>query len=196
MKPLPSTVYNSFVNIFYNKRFLRAILKEVRPVQGMRILDVPCGTGILMHCCKPSFYVGADIDGNRVADAKCRYPRDKFVVSDATNLTFKNGKFDRILASGLFHHVDDAISLNILSEFRRVLATDGEIIVIEAIWPRNRLNLIGLVTRRLDQGKFVRHAAAYEKLFRQFFNIRKSFYFSNLGLEYLFSILVPVGGQD
>lgn len=190
MKPLPASVYNSIVNIFYNKRFLKFIQEEVQPMQGLRILDVPCGTGILMNCCKPSSYVGADIDVNRVVDAGRRNTRENFIVSDASSLAFKNEKFDRILVSGLFHHVNDPISLEILSEFKRVLSPNGKLIVFEAIWPRNRFNLIGLVGRKLDQGKFVRHAEEYERLFEQYFKIQKSVCFSNLGFEYLFSRLV------
>ncbi len=194
MNPLPAKFYNSLVNIFYNKRFLKAIQIEVGPTRGKRILDVPCGTGILMHCCKPSSYVGADVDTNRVFDAGCRYPGEAFVVSDASALSFAEDKFDLILSSGLFHHVDDKISAAILSEFRRVLSPGGKIIVIEAIWPRDKLNVIGYVGRKLDQGKFVRHAVEYEKLFRQFFKIHKNYYFLNLGFEYLFATLVPNGG--
>ena len=195
MNPLPATFYNHLVNITYTKRFLKAIQTEVGPTRGMRILDVPCGTGILMHCCKPSIYVGADIDANRVFDAECRYPEEAFVVSDASALSFAEGNFDLILAAGLFHHVDDKVSAAILSEFRRVLAPGGKIVVIEAIWPRNKFNVIGYVGRKLDQGKFVRHAAAYETLFRQFFKIRKNYHFLNLGFEYLFATLVSDGGM-
>lgn len=195
MNPLPATFYNSLVNIFYNKRFLKAIQTEVGPTRGIRILDVPCGTGILMHCCKPSTYVGADIDTSRVFDAGCRYPGEVFVVSDASALSFAQDQFDLILASGLFHHVDDKILAAILSEFRRVLSPGGKIVVIEAIWPRNKFNVIGYVGRKLDQGKFVRHAAAYEKMFAQFFKIHKKYYFLNLGFEYLFATLVTDGGM-
>ena len=195
MNPLPASFYNSLVNIFYNKRFLKAIQTEVGPTRGMRILDVPCGTGILMHCCKPSSYVGADIDTNRVFDAGFRYPGEAFVVSDASALSFAENQFDLILASGLFHHVDDKISSAILSEFRRVLSPGGKIVVIEAIWPRNKFNVIGYVGRKMDQGKFVRNAPAYEKLFRQFFKIHKKYYFLNLGFEYLFATLIPDGGM-
>ncbi len=194
MNPLPASFYNTLVNVFYNKRFLEAIQAEVGPTREMRILDVPCGTGILMHCCKPSSYVGADIDAKRVVDAGVRFPEEAFVVSDAAALSFTKDKFDLILASGLFHHVDDKVSTAILSEFRRVLSPVGKIVVIEAIWPQNRFNIIGYVGRKLDQGKFVRHAAAYEKLFREFFKIQKKYYFLNLGFEYLFATLVPDGG--
>jgi ubiquinone/menaquinone biosynthesis C-methylase UbiE len=190
MKPLPASVYNSIVKVFYNKRFLKFIREELQPMRGLRILDVPCGTGILMNCCKPSSYVGADIDINRVADAGSRNIHEDFIVSDASNLAFNNGKFDRILASGLFHHVNDSTSLKILSEFKRVLSANGKLIVFEAIWPRNRFNLIGLVGRKLDQGKFVRHVEEYESLFKKYFKIQTSVCFSNLGFEYLFSRLV------
>jgi ubiquinone/menaquinone biosynthesis C-methylase UbiE len=190
MKPLSASVYNSIVNIFYNKRFLKFIQEELQPMQGLTILDVPCGTGILINCCKPSFYVGADIDINRVMDACRRNPHEDFIVSDASNLAFKNEKFDRILASGLFHHVNDSTSLKILSEFKRVLSVNGKLIVFEAIWPRNRFNLIGLVGRKLDQGKYVRNVDEYEHLFEQYFKIQKSVCFSNLGLEYLCARLI------
>lgn len=190
MKPLPAQVYNSFVSIFFNKRFLQRIQEEIQPMQGLKLLDAPCGTGSLMNCCKPCWYVGADIDESRVIDAGFRHPHERFIVSDASTLAFKDEKFDRILAAGLFHHVNDSISLKILSEFKRVLSPKGKLIVIEAIWPRNRFNLIGLVGRKMDQGNFVRHAEEYERLFAKHFKIQKSVYSSNMGLEYLLATLI------
>lgn len=190
MKPIPAPIYNSIVNVFYSKRILKYIQDELQPRQELKVLDIPCGTGLLVKCCKPSWYVGADIDARRVVEAKSRHPFERFVVSDASSLIFMNDQFDRILVSGLFHHVSDAISSKILSELKRVLKPNGKLIVVEAIWPKKWYNFIGFAARKMDQGKFVRYEYEYEVLFRQYFKIEKKYCFSKFKLDFFLTTLI------
>ena len=133
MKPISTPTFNLIANIYYSKRIWKYIHGAPSLMEGLSVLDAPCGNGSLIQCRKPSSYVGADIDIHRVMEAKRRNTLENFIISNASNLTFKNGKFDRILASGLFHHVDDLISHKILSEFSRVLASQRKLVVVEAI---------------------------------------------------------------
>ena len=102
----------------------------------------------------------------------------------------RDRSLDRILAAGLFHHVNDALAQRILDEFARVLKPDGRVVVFEAIWPRNRCNLFGAFMRRMDEGKHVRVPEAYDALFTRRFAIRSRSFPARLGLDYLLETLV------
>ena len=192
MKPLSAQTFDWVAKIFYNENFLDRIQQAINPIEGHKLLDAACGTGILKPCCSPAWYVGIDIDTKRVTEARNQYKTVDFISSDAGKLAFKKNSFDIILASGLFHHVNDQTAYNILSEFKRVLSADGRVIVIEAIWPQHRYNLLGVLGRKMDQGNFVRHSWEYESLFKQCFNVDKKFLFTNYCLEYLLAILVKI----
>ncbi|MDZ7832248.1 MAG: class I SAM-dependent methyltransferase [Desulfobacterales bacterium] len=192
MKPLSAQTFDLVAKIFYNEKFLNRIQQAINPMKGHRLLDAACGTGILKPCCSPAWYVGIDIDTKRVIEARNQYKTVDFTSSDAAKLAFKENSFDMILASGLFHHVNDQTAYNILAEFNRVLSADGKIIVIEAIWPQHWYNIFGALGRKLDQGNFVRYSWEYESLFKQCFNVDKKYLFTNYCLEYLLAILVKV----
>lgn len=194
MNALPVRLFEFIANLFYNNEVKSAIRNAVSPAQDLAILDAPCGTGTLTPLCLPSQYAGIDLDADRVASAKERYAGvGSFSVADAANLDFPDTSFDVILASGLFHHLDDATVLRVLAEFSRVLKPRGRFVVFEAIWPVNRLNVPGYVLRRMDKGKFVRHAAEYEVMFKQYFAISSGRPLNSLCLDYDLKVMVPHG---
>ncbi|HML55382.1 MAG TPA: class I SAM-dependent methyltransferase [Solidesulfovibrio magneticus] len=197
MGALPVRLFDLIANLFYNDEVKSAIKNAVSPSHDLAILDAPCGTGILTPLCLPSQYTGIDLDADRIASAKERYAGvGSFFVADAAKLDFPGASFDVILASGLFHHLDDVTVLRVLAEFSRVLKPRGRLVVFEAIWPLNRLNVLGYVMRRMDKGKFVRHAAEFENMFKQYFTISSGRPLNSLCLDYDLKVMVPHGEED
>lgn len=70
MRPLPGSIFHIIVNNFYNKELKEFIKKEIMPSKGIRLLDVPCGKGILGEQCRSSDYIGVDIEKQKTIDAK------------------------------------------------------------------------------------------------------------------------------
>jgi SAM-dependent methyltransferase len=191
MTALPTTLFTALASLYYSPEILALIRSQIAPGQALALLDVPCGTGTLTDICLPCAYIGIDIDPVRVEAAKAaRGTVGEFRVGDAADLDFPDNSLDRILAAGLFHHVDDETARRIFAEFARTLKPQGHLVVFEAIWPRNRLNIFGIIMRRLDEGKHVRVPEAYQALFTRHFDTRFTAYPSRLGLDYLLQTLV------
>jgi SAM-dependent methyltransferase len=191
MRFLPVSLFSKLASCFYDEILTGEMQRVLDPAVGLKLLDAPCGTGILRDICKPAEYHGVDLDEPRVRAARARdLERDlKLVVGDISRLGFRSASFDRILASGLLHHVGDSTALQILDEFARVLKPEGRLVVLDAIWPYHWYNLVGLVARALDEGRFVRRPETYLAFFAGRFDIVSITYPSRLGLEYILALL-------
>ncbi len=189
MALLPPVLFNRLAGLFYSKNIKELIRSQIDARPGMRILDMPCGTAVLRSICEPCEYVGVDIDEERVTQAQAAGDAGEFLVADAGDLPVPAQSFDRILISGLFHHVNDDGMRRILAECARVLKKEGHLIIFEAIWPVCRCNLAGWLMRKMDEGKFVRQPREYAVLFSEYFNIASEQFPARLGLDYLLSVL-------
>lgn len=100
--------------------------------EGMRVLEIGCGTGELTKVLqnKNSSIVAIDVSPEllEIAKRKVKSNRVTFLLQDASNLGFAKNLFDTIIGSSVLHHleVDKA-----LEEFYRVLKSGGTIILTE-----------------------------------------------------------------
>jgi ubiquinone/menaquinone biosynthesis C-methylase UbiE len=189
MRPLNKTIFSKIVAFYYSQEFLDRIRVAIAPIPEIKLLDAPCGTGALYNICMPCSYYGIDIDEDRVAYCIQHFSAGRFYVANASKTNFPNAFFDIILAAGLFHHVDDQLAHEILEEFSRVLKISGRIIVVDAIWPRNRFNVVGWIGRKMDQGDFVRHPKEYFDIFNKHFEITNNAFHMRLGFDYIITEL-------
>jgi len=105
---------------------------------GKRTLDYCCGLGdvSLVLAKQGADVYGIDISSESIKTARNRLAEagysdvEKFNVMDAEHLEFEDNFFDRIICTGVLHHLD----LNrAYFELARVLKPDGEIICVEAL---------------------------------------------------------------
>lgn len=92
---------------FYEEeiKYLRFLVPE-----GLRVLDLGCGTGHLLAALKPAVGVGIDFSPRMVANAQRKYPNLRFVVGDvesAATLDQLEGPFDIILLSDTIGSLED-----------------------------------------------------------------------------------------
>ena len=97
--------------------------------KGMSILDVGCSTGTF-ELNDPKNIVGLDIDKDAIEIAQkdglnCRY----FDVG-SNKLPFKNNTFDAVYCRSVFAHIKN--HLNLLREMKRILKSNGKIIIYTA----------------------------------------------------------------
>ncbi|HLX96848.1 MAG TPA: class I SAM-dependent methyltransferase [Verrucomicrobiae bacterium] len=145
--------------------FLGELKRENFFVPGKSYLDVGCGTGFLRDYLENEDYTGLDLNPRYIAAAR-RKRGDCFQAGSALELTFLQRKFDRIIGVGLMHHLDDQQARAALVQFCLRLKADGEIFIIDALWPQNK-NVVGRLLRRSDNGAFVRTLLKWETLFRE-----------------------------
>jgi cyclopropane fatty-acyl-phospholipid synthase-like methyltransferase len=141
-------------------------MAEVR--SGMRLLDVGCGRGeILRHCMR----LGVEAYGIDYAEVATLMTRDVIwqeqesavgkattsgvLRSDAKELPFPDGYFDRVLLFDVVEHLYPWELQEALEEIKRVLKDDGRLIVHTAPnrwYDRYAYPLVRFVRRLLGQG--------------------------------------------
>ena len=120
---------------------LGRLRKKARRSKGnLRILDIGCGTGTYLANCLATDLgieaVGLDMAYNMIHKAKAKaegIPGNNsaisFTVGDAEHLPFEPGYFDMITCANSFHHYPHQDRA--LREMRRVLNTEGELVIID-----------------------------------------------------------------
>ena len=111
-------------------------------IPGDKILDLGCGNGRFFELLKDKDinYIGVDFSEKLIEIAKKKYPKVKFQVADALNLSFPNNYFDRIYSIAVLHHIPSReFKLQFLKEARRVLKPNG--LLILTVWkPKSKKN--------------------------------------------------------
>jgi ubiquinone/menaquinone biosynthesis C-methylase UbiE len=110
--------------------------------RGGRVLEVGAGTGKnLGYYPAGAVVVASDLSPEMLARARgkaeARPGGVQFVVTDAEDLPFKAGAFDRVVATCVFCSVPEPVRG--LREVRRVLRPGGEVILLEHMRPRGLL---------------------------------------------------------
>ena len=85
-------------NRFYH-RSLEKYFSFIIP-ENIRVIEIGCGSGNLLHAMKPSHGVGIDFVPAMIDHAKKKYPNLVFYVADAADFTL-NETFDYIILSDL-----------------------------------------------------------------------------------------------
>ncbi len=124
----------SYLNYYLTNK---AVIKHLRlPTHGS-ILDVGCGTGILLQQLinKPPSNIqlhGLDISPDMFDKAKRKFsatPQIKLAIGSALSMPYADDTFDCVVCCHSFHHHSD--SFRSLSEMRRVVKPNGQVIVMD-----------------------------------------------------------------
>jgi ubiquinone/menaquinone biosynthesis C-methylase UbiE len=101
---------------------------------GARILDVCCGTGshLDLYRGKPYALFGLDVSPAMLAAARGRLGDGAHLdLGDATRLPYASGTFDLVSCKLALHEMPPETRRALLAEARRVLKTDGRILLID-----------------------------------------------------------------
>lgn len=115
-------------NRFYYEqdyRYMRFLVPE-----GLRILDLGCGTGELLARLKPSYGLGIDISANMVEVARSKFPDLDFIVADIESEEFSKlviGQFDVVIMSDTIGYLSDCEAA--LDNLRNVCKADTRLII-------------------------------------------------------------------
>lgn len=115
-------------------------------ISGEKVLDLGCGNGRYFPWFEQAQvnYFGADISPELIEIAKNKYPKAKFYLEDALNLSFPNNFFDKIYSVAVLHHVPSRQFRNqFLKEARRTLKSGG--LLIMTAWKFHQLKELRLL---------------------------------------------------
>jgi ubiquinone/menaquinone biosynthesis C-methylase UbiE len=132
--------FNTWSKDFDQKRFLpfyfsnRTVLKTLNPQYGSSILDVGCGTGILLQQLR-QLGEGLNLHGMDIAPEMVKVARAKFGKSvelrqgSANSLPYDDNTFDYVTCATSFHHYPNPD--NSLREMFRVLKLGGKLVLLD-----------------------------------------------------------------
>lgn len=91
------------------KMRIPAQLKKTGIMQGDKVLDVACGTGILYPflCDYKADTLCLDISGGMLAELKKKHPHAKTIQADFIDANLPHQSFDKVLIFNAFPHFED-----------------------------------------------------------------------------------------
>ena len=167
-------VYEAVQQILGGRRSVeRYVREQVRPVPGVRILDVGCGPASILDVLPPDvIYTGYDANPAYVEHARRRYgDRAEFSCArvgqggrhpDA-------GHFDVVMTNSLLHHLHDDEVRTLTAAAQDHLRPGGVLVTIDPV----HTNDAPWIARRLvamDRGGAVRTAEQYRSLLAEGFD--------------------------
>lgn len=133
---------------------------------GATVVDIGCGTGLLStRFTEAGFnYTGVDFEASRIASARRRNPRARFLHGDLTNPEILSALDLRYcIMHGVTHHVSDDDFRTLLTHLRahglKVLCT------MDPVRPEGWARPLARLACDFDDGKFVRDEAGYRALY-------------------------------
>ncbi|MFQ3675809.1 MAG: class I SAM-dependent methyltransferase [Endomicrobiia bacterium] len=125
---------------YIDDKLIKRIEEKILPLLNIRkndtVLDVGCGTGILLPYLKKNVGQGGivfalDFSKKMLNIAKKKYGNIcKYVCADASATSFEDNSFDKIICFNVFPHFPN--KSKVLKEFFRILKKNGVLIITHA----------------------------------------------------------------
>jgi ubiquinone/menaquinone biosynthesis C-methylase UbiE len=111
-------------------RWFEGLKRDLGFEKGQRVLEIGCGCGLFAGFLDGSDveYVGLDLLPEVIEAAPKKSGKNRFLVSSAESIPFRDGYFDSVVCIDVLHHVDYKSAI---SEISRVLKVGGKIGVVE-----------------------------------------------------------------
>jgi demethylmenaquinone methyltransferase/2-methoxy-6-polyprenyl-1,4-benzoquinol methylase len=138
----PDYDWVSGVMSFGSDRFYRRdALRRAGLKDGLRLLDVASGTGLMIKAAlavgvSPALITGVDPSRGMLAQNRERYPVT-LLEGRGEALPCADAAFDFVTMGYALRHVEDLHKL--FAEFRRVLRPEGRVLILEITKPANRV---------------------------------------------------------
>ncbi len=165
-------VYTLFQNLMGAQHvWLQFVREYVRPFPGATVLDVGCGPAdVLAFIREKVDYWGFDISQAYIDQATRKFGhRGHFICKLLTEADLQAlPKFDVVIASGVLHHMDDAVVRQFLSLARRALKPEGRLVTLDPCLVEGQNPVARFLIER-DRGQNVRAEAGYATLARSEF---------------------------
>ena len=163
-----SSIYQSLQNLVGGESSrIRHVEENIRPHSHSRILDIGCGPAAILNCLPDSVqYVGYDLNPRYIASAKKRYGSRGTFFCERVGLDLSRkitGSFDRVIASGLLHHLCDEDAESVFSTAWSLLDAGGTLVTLDTVHTVNGHWLSKFITSQ-DRGQNTRTPEGYLKI--------------------------------
>ncbi len=184
---LQSKASDTYERFYGNKKYYRATRRSSEYVEdwikrecalGGVFLDYACGNGAnarLAAKAGASLALGFDISSVSVKNAREIAAREsvkniRYFQADAEDTRLPAGSIDRVICSGMLHHLDLSYAL---PELRRVLKPGGKVLAIEALDYNPLIKLYRLLTPDMRTEWEKAHILSLKdvEFARRFFNV-------------------------
>lgn len=135
------------------------------------VLDIGCGPAdLLAYLPKSVTYWGLDISEEYIQKAKNRYGEQGHFVcklleqSDLETLP----KFDKVVLTGVLHHVDDVVAHEIVGLAYSALKDGGQLVTVDPCYAHDQSKIARFLISK-DRGQNVRVESAYRMLVSKIF---------------------------
>jgi ubiquinone/menaquinone biosynthesis C-methylase UbiE len=123
------------------------VMQKIRTQPFNSILDVGCGTGAILSLVISEYKgikaCGIDLSEKMIEkSAELLGQSVQLIVGDSDNLPWADNSFDLVLCNSSFHHFPEP--LKVLKEIRRVLKSNGKIIIADPWWSNSKIFFINL----------------------------------------------------
>jgi ubiquinone/menaquinone biosynthesis C-methylase UbiE len=125
--------YDKFIEPF--NTIVRQIgLRMYPPREGMRVLDVGCGTGTNLSLYHPA---GCEVFGIDLSPAMVEMARQKLGdraeihLGNASQMPYEDNLYDLVTTMMTLHEMSDQIRFTVMSEMVRVVKSNGHILVTD-----------------------------------------------------------------
>jgi ubiquinone/menaquinone biosynthesis C-methylase UbiE len=130
--------YDLLTRVLGMNRVYDALLAQAELADGLRVLEIGCGTGNVTVRAKRAApgadVIGSDPDPLALARAQ-RKARGltgiRFERAYAQELPYEDGEFDLALSSMMLHHLDDDVKAGAAAELYRVLRPGGTLHIVD-----------------------------------------------------------------
>jgi SAM-dependent methyltransferase len=159
-------LFNAVQRLIHNGNARRLLVDlYTRPDSGHHVLDIGCGTGSMLPYLGDVDYVGIDPEPTYIDLARAQHgSRGSFVHTGIEEIgDVYNGSFDRVIAVGVLHHLDDAAAAALFRVAARALKPGGRLVTCDPVW-RTPQNPFARLVIGLDRGKSVRTQDGYRAL--------------------------------
>ncbi|MFN3715816.1 MAG: class I SAM-dependent methyltransferase [Thiobacillus sp.] len=149
----------------------RLVDDYIKPFPGARVLDVGCGPADLLGYLGEVEYWGYDISADYIAHARQKFGTlGQFTCGLLTPAEVARlPAFDRVVLSGVLHHLDDSAARELLALVRLALKPEAHLVTVDPCLVDGQNPVARFLIER-DRGQNVRTEAGYTALVKPLFD--------------------------